>query len=154
MAANTAGLCPSFKLQILTGGHYLGAGTVRSAGTVDTFKGALFSANSSLTPTGFTTYTAYSGSEISGTGYSAGGATVTNATAPLLYSTTATWNPSASLVWTGLTASAFDTLGIYNSSQSLTGVALYNFGTQTITAGTFTLTMPAAGATTSLIQIA
>jgi len=155
MAANQWGIVPAFKVQILTGGHYLGAGTTRATGAVDTFKGALYTAGSSMTPLGYTTYAGSTASEVTGTGYTAGGATVTNATAPLLYSSTATWTPSASLVWSSVTISNFDTLGIYNSTQSGNGVALiWLGGAQTVISGTFTVSMPTPGATTSLIQIA
>jgi hypothetical protein len=100
--------------------------------------------------------TAYSATgEVTGTNYTAGGATVTNATAPATSGTTAYWTPSASITYTNVTLStAFDTMLMYNSTQSNKAVAVYTFGSQTITAGTFTLTMPTNDATTGLLRLA
>jgi hypothetical protein len=92
---------------------------------------------------------------VTGTNYSAGGVTVTNATAPTTSGTTAYWTPSASLVYTNVTLStAFDTVLIYNSTQSNRAVSVHTFGSQTVTAGTFTLTMPTNAAGTALLNIA
>jgi hypothetical protein len=85
--------------------------------------------------------------------YTAGGATVTQANAPALFTNTGTWNPTASVSFTSFSATAFDTALFYNSSQGNKAIELCNFGSQTIVAGTFTLTMPTAGAATSLIQL-
>lgn len=150
--ANTAGIAASFKSECMSGIHALGTSVVRGATTADTLKAALYLASGSLS----NLTTAYSAtSEVSGTGYTAGGQAVTNATAPSTTGTTGIWTPSASLVWAGVTlATAFDTLLIYNSTQSNKAIALYNFGSQTITAGTFTLTMPVNGAATAAIQLA
>jgi hypothetical protein len=49
---------------------------------------------------------------------------------------------------------AFDAVLIYNSTQSNKAVAVYTFGSQTITAGTFTLTMPSNTTTTALLRLA
>jgi hypothetical protein len=51
-------------------------------------------------------------------------------------------------------ATAFDTVLLYNSTQSNKAIAVYTFGSQTITAGTFTLTMPANTTTTALLRLA
>ena len=92
---------------------------------------------------------------MTGTNYTAGGVNVTNATAPTTAGTTAYWTPSASLVFTNVTLStAFDCVLIYNSTQSNKAVSVHTFGSQTVTAGTFTLTMPTNGAGTALINIA
>jgi hypothetical protein len=97
--------------------------------------------------------------EVSGTGYTAGGVTVTNATAPTSTNSSATagvgyWTPSGNLVYTSVTLStAFDTVLIYNSSQSNAAVSVHTFGSQTITAGTFTLTMPSNTTTTALLRL-
>jgi hypothetical protein len=91
----------------------------------------------------------------SGTGYTAGGVTVTNANAPATSGTTAYWTPSASFTWTSLTVTtAFDAVLIYNSSASNKAVSVHNFGSQTVTAGTFTLSMPTNDATTGLLRLA
>jgi hypothetical protein len=97
--------------------------------------------------------------EVTGTGYTAGGVTVTNATAPIATNSSATagvayWTPSASITYTTVTlTTAFDAVLIYNSSQSDKAVSVHTFGSQTITAGTFTLTMPANTTTTALLRL-
>jgi hypothetical protein len=153
--ANTAGVCDNFKWQVLTGIHALGPGTGvpgRTAATADVVKCAIFLASGSLSPSATTAYGVTS--EVANSGsYTAGGSTVTQANAPLLYTHTGTWNPSASLSWTSFSATAFDTALFYNSSQSNAAIELCNFGSQTITNGTFTITMPTPGAATSLIQL-
>ena len=63
--------------------------------------------------------------------------------------------PSASITYTTVTlATAFDAVLIYNSTQSNKAVSVHTFGSQTVTAGTFTLTMPANTTTTALIRLA
>jgi hypothetical protein len=148
--SNTAAVCTSFKVDALNGIHAFGTTVVRAATTADSFKAALYLASGSL---GAST-TAYSTtSEVSGTGYTAGGVAVPNATAPSASGTSAIWTPSGSFAWTSMTASAFDTALLYNASQSNKAVAVYNFGSQSVTASNFTLTMPANGAGTALLQL-
>jgi hypothetical protein len=80
--------------------------------------------------------------------------TVTNATTPTSSGTTAFWTPSAAIVYSSVTLStAFDTVLIYNSSQSNRAILTFNFGSTTITAGTLTLNMPANAAGTALINL-
>lgn len=149
--ANTQAICVSFKVDVFNGIHNFGTGVVRAGTTADTFKAALYLASGSL-GSGTTAYSATA--EVSGTNYTAGGQSVTNATAPTSSGTTAYWTPSANLVWSTVTLStAFDTVLIYNSTQSNKGVAVYTFGSQTVTAGNFTLTMPTNAAGTALIQL-
>jgi hypothetical protein len=58
-------------------------------------------------------------------------------------------------VYTNVTlTTAFDAVLIYNSTQSDRAVSVHTFGSQTITAGTFTLVMPVNAAGTALINIA
>ncbi len=150
--ANSQALATSFKVEILDGIHALGTSVTRAGTGADTVKAALYLASGSL-GAGTTAYSATS--EVSGTGYSAGGVTVTNATAPNSSGTTAFWTPSASITYTSVTLStAFDCVLLYNSTQSNKAIAIYTFGSQTITAGTFTLTMPTNDATTGLLRIA
>lgn len=149
--ANSAAVCTSFKVDLLNGIHALGTSVVRAGTGADTFKGALYLATASL-GSGTTAYSATN--EITGTNYTAGGQAVTNATAPTSSGTTAYWTPSANLSWANLTqATAFDALLLYNSTQSNRSVAVYTFGSQTVTAGTFTLTMPTNAAATALLQL-
>ena len=150
--ANTQAIATSFKIEALSGIHALGVTVVRAATTVDTLKAALYLASGSQ---GAAT-TAYSATnEVSGTGYTAGGVTVTNATAPSSTGTTAFWTPSASFVWTGVTlATAFDCVTVYNSTQANRAISVHTFGAQTITAGNFSLTMPSNDATNGLVRFA
>lgn len=151
MAANVQACCVSFKAQILSGIHALGTTVTRGGTGADTLKAALYYVNSSL---GAGTEAYSSSGEVSGTGYSAGGQTVTNAVAPTTTGTTAYWTPSANIQWTGLTiSSAFDTILLYNATQSGYAIAVLTFTAQTISAGTFTYTVPANTATSALIQM-
>lgn len=118
----------------------------------DTIKGALYLASASI-GAGTAAYTATG--EASGTGYTAGGATVTHATAPTSTGTTAFWTPTASLSWAGLTlASAVDCVLIYNDTQSDLAIGSFTFGSLTITAGTLTIAFPVNDASTGLVRIA
>jgi hypothetical protein len=160
--ANTQSMCTSFMGQLLNGGHQFGSITLTSRGsltapTTDTFKAALYLASATINAS-TTVYSATG--EVSGTGYTPGGITVTNATAPTATNSSSTagvayWTPSASLVYTSVTLStAFDTVLIYNSTQNSTAVSVHTFGSQTVTAGTFTLTMPSNSTTTALLRLA
>ena len=127
--SNTASMCTSFMGEILTGTHNFGTAPIRAATTADTFKAALY---------------------LSSATYNAGTATNSSATAGVAY-----WTPSASITYTTVTlATAFNAVLIYNSTQSNKAVAVYTFGDQTITAGTFTLTMPSNITTTALLRLA
>lgn len=155
--ANTQAVCGSFKSELMLGAHQFGAVTIVSrtsltAPTVDSIKAALYLASATVNAS----TTAYSATnEVSGTNYVAGGVAVTNATAPSTSGTTGIWTPSASIVYTTVTlATAFDTVLLYNSTQSNRAIAAYTFGSQTVTAGTLTLTMPVNAAATALIQLA
>jgi hypothetical protein len=150
--ANTQAMCTSFKGELLVGHHNFGTGVVRGATTADTFKAALYLASATYNAA----TTAYSATgEVSGTNYTAGGVTVTNASAPATSGTTAYWTPSASFAWTTVTLStSFDACLLYNSTQSNKAVSVHTFGATTVTAGNFTLTMPTNDATTGLIRIA
>jgi hypothetical protein len=84
---------------------------------------------------------------------------VTNATVPAATNTSATagtayWTPSASITYASVTlATAFDAVLIYNSTQADKAVSVHTFGSQTITAGTFTLTMPTNDTSTALLRL-
>lgn len=142
--------------ELMTATHNFGTAPIRAATTADTFKAALYLTSATVNAA----TTAYSSTnEVTGTGYTAGGVTVTNATAPIATNSSATagvayWTPSASITYTTVTLStAFDAVLIYNSSQSNKAVSVHTFGSQTITAGTFTLTMPSNTTTTALLRL-
>jgi hypothetical protein len=155
--ANTASLCTSFLREVLTGTHNFGVSPIRAATTADTFKAALYLTTGAIDAS-TTAYT--SSGEVSGTNYTAGGVTVTNATVPASTNTSATagtayWTPSASISYTNVTlGTAFNAMLMYNSTQSNKAVGVYTFGSQTITAGTFALTMPTNDTTYALLRIA
>ena len=136
----------------MVGHHNFGTGVVRAATTADSFKAALYLASATVNAD----TTAYSASdEVSGTGYTAGGVAVTFGTPPSTSGTTAFVTPSASISYSAVTLStAFDCVLIYNSTQSNKAVSVHTFGSQTVTAGTFTLTMPVNDASTGLIRLA
>ena len=149
--ANTQAMCTTFMEELMEGIHNF------TTGTGNTFKAALYLASATYNAS----TTAYSTTgEVTGTGYTPGGVTVTNGTSPLATNTSATagtayWTPSASITYTSVTlATAFDAVLIYNSSASNRAVSVHTFGSQTITAGTFTLTMPSNTTSTALIRLA
>ena len=155
--ANTQAMTTSFMGELMTATHNFGTAPVRATGATDTFKAALFLA--SATQNASTTAYGTSG-EVSGAGYSAGGVAVTFGTPPTATNSSATAGvafvtPSASITYTGVTlTTAFDAVLIYNSTQADKAVSVHTFGSQTITAGTFTLTMPANTTSTALIRLA
>jgi hypothetical protein len=151
MAANVQAICNSFKTEVLKGIHAFGVSVTRGTTAKDTFYGALYLVNQGL---GAATTIYGATGEVSSVNYTAGGQAITNANDPSLDGSTAIWTPSANLSWTGVTFAAFDTLLVYNSTQTNRAVAVYNFGSQTITAGNFTLTMPTNAAATALLQLA
>lgn len=117
-----------------------------------TLKGALYLVSATTGPTN-TVYT--STGELAASGnYPAGGNSITNANTAGLTSTTAYWTPSASVSWTTFTSSgAFDAMMIYSTTDSNRSIGVFTFGSQSVTAGTFTLTMPTNDSTNGLLRI-
>lgn len=151
--ANTQAFCSQAKVDMMNGLHALGASVIRAATTKDAYKAALYL----VTATRNAADTIYSVTgEVSGTNYTAGGVAVTTATAPTLDTTTAHFTPSASIVYTNVTlATAFDAVLLYNdTSTTKLALSVHTFGSQTVTAGDFTLTMPTNDGTTGLVRIA
>jgi VCBS repeat-containing protein len=144
-------MCTSFKVELLSGGHNFNTTNVaRTVNTQDTFKLALYTSSATL---GAAT-TAYSvTNEISGTGYSAGGGTLSINQVPTSSSTTA-FLDFADLTFSTATITANGAL-IYNDTNSDTAVAVLAFGgDKTSTAGDFTIQFPAADASNAIIRIA
>jgi hypothetical protein len=133
----------SFKQELLTATHNF------TASTGDVFKIALYTSSATL---GAST-TAYSATnEVTGTGYTAGGNTLTNIT-PTTSGTTA-FTDFNDTTWTTATITANGAL-IYNSSKSNKAVAVLAFGgDKTSTAGDFTIQFPVADASNAIIRIA
>lgn len=155
--ANVAAMCTSFKQELLNGSHAFGAqganGT-RTVTTKDTFNLALYlvSGSRGVADTVYNTT-----GELAASGnYTQGGVLLTNATAPTTSGTTAFWTPSAAASWANLTSSgAFDCAVLYNAaSTSKLEVAVFTFGSQSITAGTLTINMPTNDSSNALIRIA
>jgi hypothetical protein len=149
--ANTQAMCTTFKKEILNGIHALGTTVARGGTGADVFKAALFlvSATRGAADTVYNTT-----GEVSGTGYTAGGVAVVWI-APGNSGTSAFTTLNASIVYTTVTlTTAFDAVELYNSTQGDKAVSVHTFGSQTITAGTFTLSMPVNDSTTGLIRVA
>ena len=150
-------MCTSFKQEILQGIHNFtsgsGGGTTTSTGSGNAFKVALFTSSASL-GAGTTAYS--SSNEASGTGYSAGGAALTNVT-PTTSSTTALTD-FADVTWSSSSITARGAL-IYNSSTAAgsanRAVIVLNFGSdKSSSSGDFTIQFPTADASNAIIRIA
>ena len=136
-------LCTSFKKEVLEGLHDFNA----SGG--NTYKLALYTNSASFTAA-TTVYTATN--EVSGTGYSAGGGTLTNID-PTTSGTTA-FIDFADLTFSSATITARGAL-IYNSTNGNRTVCVLDFGSdKTSTAGDFTIVFPTADASTAIVRIA
>jgi hypothetical protein len=146
--------------ELMTATHNFGVAPIRAATTADTFKAALYFASATINASTTAYSTTGEVTNTSGTGYTAGGVTITNGTAPTATNSSSTagvayWTPTASFSWSALTVTtAFDSVLIYNSTQSNKAVSVHTFGSQTVTAGTLTLTMPSNTTTTALLRLA
>jgi hypothetical protein len=154
--ANTTAIPKSFRTDLLKGLHAFGTSVVRGTTAKDSFKAALYLASATINADS-TAYTATG--EVSGSGYTAGGIAVTNATEPANTGGTgvvAFWTPSASLAYGTVTLStSFDCVMIYNDTAAgKNAVSVNTFGATTVTAATFTLTMPTNDLTTGLLRLA
>jgi hypothetical protein len=152
--ANTQAFCNSAKVDLMNANFALAnTGQTRGAVTKDVLNAALYLATATIDKT-TTVYTATG--EVSGTNYTAGGVIATTATGPALDGDVAWFQPSASIVYTNVTLStAFDAVLLYNDSHATKyALSVHTFGSQTVTAGDFTLTMPTGDGTTGLIRLA
>ena len=140
MAFTGNAFCTSAKVGFLTGTY---------VPLTDTMKIALYTNSATLDAT----TTAYSATnEVVGTGYTAGGNTLTGNA--ISYGGTTAWLTFSDSSWTTSTITARGAL-IYDSTQSNAAIAVLDFGAdKTSTAGTFTVQMPVAAASTALIRIA
>lgn len=136
----TQTLCNVFKLNLLKGLEDF------DTGSSYTYKIALYDSTADLSAS--TTVYSTTG-EVTGTGYTAGGATLTKVTPSLSGSTAivtfnnVTWSPAS-----------FTTRGalIYNATTNA-AVAVLNFGEDKTAVNTFTVTFPVADANTAIIRI-
>lgn len=140
-------VCTSFKQELLIGEHNF------TASTGDTFKIALFTSSASL-GAGTTAYS--TSSEVTGTGYSAGGNTLTNVT-PTSSGTTAYTSFTSPTTWTTSTITARGAV-IYNATSTGAtnkSIVVLDFSSdKTSTAGDFSIVFPTADATSAIIRIA
>jgi hypothetical protein len=143
--AITQAMCTSFKVGILDGEFDFGTGTSQ------TFKIALFTSSATLSAA----TTAYSTSnEVTGTGYSAGGNTLTVSQVPTSSGTTA-FIDFADTTWTTATITARGALIYLANGTTNPAVAVLDFGgDKTSTAGNFTIQFPAADASNAILRIA
>lgn len=115
-----------------------------------TYKIALYTSAAALSKA-TTAYTATG--EVSGTGYTAGGATLSGYAATL-DTDTAILDWTTDPTWPSSTITARGAL-IYNATNANKAVAVLDFGSDiTSTAGTFTVQLPAAAAATAVVRIA
>jgi len=136
-------MCTSFKQALLDGEMDF------SSDTTQTFKIALYTSSATLDAS----TTAYSTTnEVTGTGYTAGGNTLT-VVAPTTSGTTA-FIDFADATWSTATITARGAL-IYQSGGSNPAIAVLDFGEdKTVSAGDFTVEFPANNATDAIVRIA
>ena len=115
----------------------------------DVYKIALYTSAATLD----STTTAYAGTnEVIGTGYSAGGVTLSGF-AQSSSGTTAWIDWTSDPSWAASTITARGAL-IYNSSRSNKAIAVIDFGAdKTSTNGTFTVVLPTADASNAIIRL-
>lgn len=149
----TSALCTSFKKEFLEGVHEASDTykilliKVSPAGTYDS---AI--TNVGTPGTGSPTTSNVGTDEVTGTGYTTGGATLSGFTTSSSGATAwIDWTTDPS--WSTATISAIGCI-IYNSTQSNKAVAVIDFGgTKTSTAGTFLIQFPAGDASNAIIRI-
>lgn len=138
----------SFKVELLQAVHNFGPTSP------NTFKIALYTADASL---GYDT-TAYSTSnEVVGTGYAAGGNTLTISTSPTAGNNSSNiptaYISFASTSWANSSFTARAAL-IYNATQGNKAVAVLDFGAdKTVSNNTFQITFPTADANSAIVRI-
>jgi len=139
--AITQAMCTSFKKELLEGVHDF-------SDDGDTFKIALFTSSASLDAS---TSTYSTTNEVTGTGYTAGGNTL-SVISPVTSGTTA-FLDFDDTNWASATITAAGAL-IYNSTDGNRAVAVLDFGgDKTSTNGDFTIQFPTADASNAIIRI-
>jgi len=137
-------LCTSFKKELMTKIHDF------TVTTGDTFKIALYD-NSAAFTAATPAYTAIN--EVSGTGYTAGGAALTNIT-PVTSGTTA-FADFADATWSASTITAYGAMIYNDTAAGNPAVAILDFGGVKTTSGQdFVVSFPGAAAATAIVRIA
>ena len=149
MAITTNAICNSFKKELLQGSHDFD--TSGSGG--DTFKLAMYTSAATL---GASTTNYTTGSEVSSSGYTAGGSALVNQGVKV--SSAVAITDFADLSFTGVTLTARGAL-IYNTqtnggSSTTDAVAVLDFGgDKTATSGTFTVQFPAFTTSAAILRL-
>jgi hypothetical protein len=130
----------SFRSDIVQGGQNLSSNTLKMA---------LYDGFATLGPT-TTTYTTTN--EVVGTGYTAGGVTLTGVTISTDIATNTVYIDFNNVSWPGASFTARGAL-IYNSTQSNKSIAVLDFGSDKIfSAVSNTVVMPTNSASTALLR--
>jgi hypothetical protein len=134
----------NFKIGLLDGTFNF------DTGTTQTFKIALYTANANLNAS----TTAYTTSgEVVGTGYTAGGKTLTVSQVPTSTGTVA-YLSFSDVSWTNSTLTARAALIYKYDGATNPAIAVLDFGSDKITVGgTFQIVFPAATSTSAIIRI-
>jgi hypothetical protein len=138
----------SFKVELLQGIHNFGPSSP------DTFKIALYTASANL---GYATTVYTTSNEVVGTGYTAGGNTLTISTSPTSGNNNAgiptAYISFANTTWPNSTFTARAAL-IYNVTEGNKSVAVLDFGSdKTVNNDTFQIIFPAADANSAIVRI-
>ena len=143
--ALTQAVCNSFPSAVLPEEHQI---------KTDTLKIALFTSAASLSA-GTATYST-SNEVVSSGGYAPGGGTLTGVTISLGATSAAGGSAIIDFADISFTSTTFSARGalIYNSSNSNKAIAVLDFGSDKVsTNGTFTISFPAAAASTAIITL-
>ena len=140
----------SFKVELPQGVHNFGPTSP------DTFKIALYTAAATLDAT-TTVYTTTGEVSSSGTGYTAGGNTLTISVTPVAANNSAGTPTSywsfANTTWSGASFTARGAL-IYNSTEDNKSVAVLDFGSdKTVSNTTFQIVFPTPDANSAIVRI-
>ena len=152
MAITTNAICNSFKKELLQGKHDFDASS-------DTYKLAMYTSSATLgasTENYSTNPGGGSNTEVTSSGYTAGGKALVNQGVKV--SSAIAITDFADLSFTGVTLTARGAL-IYNTtagsgSSTTDAVCILNFGAdKTATSGTFTIQFPAPTSTAAILRI-
>ena len=142
--AITQAMCTSFKKELMTATHNF----TTSSG--NTFNLALYTSSASL-DAATTAYT--TSNDVSGSGYTAKGAALTNVT-PTTSSTTA-YADFADLTFSTVSITARGAMIFNDSASGDPAVCILDFGSdKTASSGDFTIQFPTADASNAIIRIA
>jgi hypothetical protein len=130
----------SFRSEIIQGGQNLASNTLKMA---------LYTSYATLNPS-TTVYTTTD--EVVGTGYTAGGVTITGVTISTDVATNTVYIGFNNVSWPGASFTARGAL-IYNSTQSNKSIAVLDFGSDKLfTTANNTVTIPVNTASTALLR--